>query len=62
MLGTGVEPARHYCQGILSPQCLPFHHPSKKRDEARDSNVTFKKNQEKKALRKSLLPRIKNQY
>ena len=24
---AGLEPARHYWQGILSPQCLPFHHP-----------------------------------
>lgn len=30
MLGTGVEPARDCSQGILSPQCLPFHHPSEK--------------------------------
>lgn len=28
MLGAGVEPARGFPQGILSPQCLPFHHPS----------------------------------
>lgn len=28
MLGAGLEPARCYQQGILSPQCLPFHHPS----------------------------------
>ncbi len=25
--GAGLEPARPYGQGILSPQCLPFHHP-----------------------------------
>lgn len=28
MLGKGVEPSRDCSQGILSPQCLPFHHPS----------------------------------
>lgn len=27
--GAGLEPARPYGQGILSPQCLPFHHPGK---------------------------------
>ena len=27
--GAGLEPARHYWQGILSPQCLPFHHPGR---------------------------------
>ncbi len=25
--GTGLEPARYCYQGILSPRCLPFHHP-----------------------------------
>ncbi len=25
--GAGLEPARPYGQGILNPQCLPFHHP-----------------------------------
>lgn len=25
--GVGLEPTRPYGQGILSPQCLPFHHP-----------------------------------
>lgn len=25
--GAGVEPARPFGQGILSPVCLPFHHP-----------------------------------
>ena len=29
MLGAGLEPARPEEQGILSPLCLPFHHPSK---------------------------------
>ena len=24
---AGIEPAREYSQGILSPSCLPFHHP-----------------------------------
>jgi hypothetical protein len=28
MLGAGLEPARGCPQGILSPQCLPFHHSS----------------------------------
>jgi hypothetical protein len=28
MLGAGLEPARANAQGILSPLCLPFHHPS----------------------------------
>ena len=29
MLGAGLEPAREdYSQRILSPLCLPFHHPS----------------------------------
>ena len=28
LLGAGLEPARHFCQRILSPLCLPFHHPS----------------------------------
>ncbi len=23
---AGLEPARHFCLGILSPLCLPFHH------------------------------------
>ena len=23
---TGLEPVRHFCQRILSPRCLPFHH------------------------------------
>ena len=23
---AGLEPARSYEQGILSPKCLPFHH------------------------------------
>jgi hypothetical protein len=31
LLGAGFEPARGYPQGILSPQCLPFHHPSDER-------------------------------
>jgi hypothetical protein len=31
MLGGGLEPPRYCYQGILSPQCLPFHHPSKER-------------------------------
>ena len=26
--GMGLEPTRDYSQGILSPQCLPFHHPA----------------------------------
>ena len=26
MPGAGLEPARSCPQGILSPQCLPFHH------------------------------------
>lgn len=26
MPGAGLEPARGCPQGILSPQCLPFHH------------------------------------
>ncbi len=26
---AGFEPARPYGQGILSPQCLPFHHTGK---------------------------------
>ena len=26
---VGVEPTRHCCLGILSPLCLPFHHPGK---------------------------------
>lgn len=25
--GAGLEPARPCGQGILNPQCLPFHHP-----------------------------------
>lgn len=29
MLEEGVEPSPTYVEGILSPQCLPFHHPSK---------------------------------
>ena len=28
---AGLEPARHCCQGILSPRCLPFHHPGLRR-------------------------------
>jgi hypothetical protein len=28
VLGVGLEPTRHYCLRILSPLCLPFHHPS----------------------------------
>ena len=24
---AGLEPARVYTRGILSPLCLPFHHP-----------------------------------
>ena len=27
--GAGLEPARHFWQGILNPQCLPFHHPGR---------------------------------
>lgn len=27
MPGVGLEPTRHYCLRILSPLCLPFHHP-----------------------------------
>ena len=29
MPGAGFEPARGCPQGILSPLCLPFHHPGK---------------------------------
>ncbi len=25
--GVGLEPTRHHCLRILSPLCLPFHHP-----------------------------------
>ena len=25
--GVGLEPTRSYLQGILSPSCIPFHHP-----------------------------------
>ena|GEM_PF-5923313 len=28
VLGAGLEPARPYRHRILSPACLPFHHPS----------------------------------
>ena len=35
MLGVGLEPTRDCSQGILSPQCLPFHHPSKREIRAR---------------------------
>jgi hypothetical protein len=27
MPGAGLEPARDFSRGILSPLCLPFHHP-----------------------------------
>ena len=27
--GAGLEPARLFRQGILNPQCLPFHHPGR---------------------------------
>ena len=30
MLGAGLEPAQDCSRGILSPLCLPFHHPSEK--------------------------------
>ena len=30
VLGTGLEPVRPWSQRILSPLCLPFHHPSNK--------------------------------
>jgi hypothetical protein len=28
VLGAGLEPARANAHRILSPACLPFHHPS----------------------------------
>ncbi len=31
--GAGIEPARPCGQGILSPPCLPFHHPGKIRPD-----------------------------
>ena len=39
MPGAGLEPARHYWQGILSPQCLPFHHPGGIRKVADESDL-----------------------
>ena len=48
MLGAGVEPAPTCVEGILSPQCLPFHHPSDsvqdKCDNLAEFAIGFKRN------------------
>ena len=37
--GAGLEPARPYGQGILNPQCLPFHHPGVVNSQASERNI-----------------------
>lgn len=53
MPGAGLEPARPFGQGILSPLCLPFHHPGFARSTVAEAGCSSQDRAEK-AARRSL--------